>query len=743
MSCGYGTPGFQCDTVYTLGGTVSQERANEVFELGQRLGLTEFNPTSVNWDAPVEWTSTVANTSTIMELSEGYGMIFGFGIGLTLITVILTVMENRLGGFASNSENFNTAGRSVKTGLTGSVIVSQWTWAATLLQSSNVAWQYGITGPFWYAAGATIQILLFGILAVEIKRRAPNAHTFLEIIRVRWGTLAHLVFMFFGLAANAIVSAMLLLGGCAVFEATAGIPIVASSFIIPLLTLVYTLVGGLKATFLAGYVHTTVIMVILIAFVTIVYGIEQDCTDTSVSCVSLGSASLVYERLTFLVALPTRSGDANVTVGNTTVTVGGFHQGPANVGGTLNLGGSYLTIKSSDGLAFGIINIVGNFGTVFVDQSYWQSAIAAKPAAAHKGYILGGMVWFTIPFALATALGLAGNALNVALTADDAGRGLVPPASAIALLGPTGGYLVMTQLTMAILSTGSAECIAVSSLMAYDVYRTYINPNATGNQILWVSRVFVCVWAIVMACLSLILNEIGIGLGWVYNFMATALGSAVAPIACSVYTDKLNAFFAISAAVLGMACAIIAWFSVASTYGPLSTDTLGELYAFLAGGSTALVSSSLICALGCCVAPSNFDWNIMFTGLKLVSGDGGEDSKVLGDDYESSPEFLLAAKQWIFKYGWGYSFFLCVAWPVFAIPFGVFGKTAFQAWAAVALMWGWVAGLTIIFLPLYESMDFFKTVFCCGKAADKPVESTTSIGADSVTATVVDEKPMP
>jgi Na+/proline symporter len=246
--------------------------------------------------------------------------------------------------------------------------------------------------------------------------------------------------MFFGLAANAIVSAMLLLGGCAVFEATAGIPIVASSFIIPLLTLVYTLVGGLKATFLAGYVHTTVIMVILIAFVTIVYGIEQDCTDTSVSCVSLGSASLVYERLTFLVALPTRSGDANVTVGNTTVTVGGFHQGPANVGGTLNLGGSYLTIKSSDGLAFGIINIVGNFGTVFVDQSYWQSAIAAKPAAAHKGYILGGMVWFTIPFALATALGLAGNALNVALTADDAGRGLVPPASAIALLGPTGGY---------------------------------------------------------------------------------------------------------------------------------------------------------------------------------------------------------------------------------------------------------------------------------------------------------------
>lgn len=38
---------------------------------------------------------------------------------------------------------------------------------------------------------------------------------------------------------------------------------------------------------------------------------------------------------------------------------------------------------------FGIINLVGNFGTVFVDQAYWQSAIAARPSSSHKGYILG------------------------------------------------------------------------------------------------------------------------------------------------------------------------------------------------------------------------------------------------------------------------------------------------------------------------------------------------------------------
>merc|ERR1711871_1239334 len=188
----------------------------------------------------------------------------------------------------------------------------------------------------------------------------------------------------------------------------------------------------------------------------------------------------MWERLTFVTSLPERFGEVAITKADgENVTLGGSHQGPANLDGLQNRQGSYRTMMSQDGLAFGIINIIGNFGTVFVDQSYWQSAIAAKPGAAHKGYILGGMVWFTIPFALATALGIGGNALNVALTAGDAGNGLVPPAAAIALIGNTGGFLIMVQLTMAILSTGSAECIAVSSLMSYDVYRPYINPEAT------------------------------------------------------------------------------------------------------------------------------------------------------------------------------------------------------------------------------------------------------------------------
>merc|ERR1719409_983552 len=154
-------------------------------------------------------------------------------------------------------------------------------------------------------------------------------------------------------------------------------------------------------------------------------------------------------------------------------------------GGSLsNASKSYLTMVSGGGLMFGIINIIGNFGTVFVDQAYWQSGIAAKPEAAYKGYMLGGLVWFTIPFALATSLGLCGVALQLPITGAEAGSGLVPPAVATHLFGSSGSAMMAIMLFMAITSTGSAEGIAVSSLVAYDIYRTYINPAATGKKIL-------------------------------------------------------------------------------------------------------------------------------------------------------------------------------------------------------------------------------------------------------------------
>src|ERR1044071_6486277 len=65
---------------------------------------------------------------------------------------------------------------------------------------------------------------------------------------------------------------MLLLGGSAVVNALTGVNIIASCFLLPLGVLIYTLFGGLKATFLTDYVHTSVIYIIILSFLFTVYG---------------------------------------------------------------------------------------------------------------------------------------------------------------------------------------------------------------------------------------------------------------------------------------------------------------------------------------------------------------------------------------------------------------------------------------------------------------------------------------
>lgn len=49
-----------------------------------------------------------------------------------------------------------------------------------------------------------------------------------------------------------------------------------------------------------------------------------------------------------------------------------------------NQGGSYLTMWSSGGLQFEVIFFFSALAQMLVDQSYWQSAVAAKPSAAVK-----------------------------------------------------------------------------------------------------------------------------------------------------------------------------------------------------------------------------------------------------------------------------------------------------------------------------------------------------------------------
>lgn len=203
--------------------------------------------------------------------------------------------------------------------------------------------------------------------------------------------------------------------------------------------------------------------------------------------------------------------------------------------------------------------------------------------------------WFSIPFSLATSLGLAGVALLLPITKDEAGEGLVPPAVATHLLGCTGSVLILTMLFMVVTSAGSAKGIAISSLVSYNIYREYINPDAMGEQILNCSHIVVVIFGLLMGNLVILLNLIGLNLGWVYLFMGVWIGSAIIPLWNLLTWDKASGKGAILATWGSLFLALTGWLLAAKIQsGTVTVENLGTNEVMLSGNLIAIISSGFI-----------------------------------------------------------------------------------------------------------------------------------------------------
>lgn len=139
--------------------------------------------------------------------------------------------------------------------------------------------------------------------------------------------MTHLVYITFGLFTNILVTAMLLTGGSAVASSLTGVPTAAACFLLPVGVVLYTMFGGIKATFLTDYIHTVIILVIIFVFAFSAYATNE----------ILGSPSKVWDILTELATEHPVEGNA---------------------------GGSYLTMRSTEGAIFFVMSVSRVFRTV-------------------------------------------------------------------------------------------------------------------------------------------------------------------------------------------------------------------------------------------------------------------------------------------------------------------------------------------------------------------------------------------
>ncbi|QLG70264.1 hypothetical protein HG535_0A02020 [Zygotorulaspora mrakii] len=656
----------------------------------------------------------------------GYAIVVGLGMVFSVGMILTTFVLRRYQKEIITSEEFSTAGRSVKTGLISAAVVSSWTWAATLLQSSTQAYRNGISGPFFYAAGATCQIILFAFIAIKAKQKAPEAHTYLEIVKARYGSAAHGVFIFFAFATNVLVSAMLLTGGSASISDVTGMNTVACIFLLPVGVMVYTLFGGIKATFLTDYVHTIAIVVIILTFAFTTYATSD----------VLGSPGRVWELITQAAIDHPVEGNAE---------------------------GSYLTMHSRSGGIFFVINIVGNFGTVGLDNGYWNKAIAASPAAALPGYILGGLAWFAIPWLTATTMGLACLALESTpafptypnrLTPDQVSAGLALPSAAVALMGKGGAVATLFMIFMAVTSAMSAEFIAVSSIFTYDIYKGYVNPKASGKRLILMSHASMVVFSLAMSGFATGLYYAGISMGYLYELMGIIISAAVFPVALTLLSKRQNTIAAIWSPILGTGLAIMSWLACTKgMYGSITVANTFEDDPMLVGNVVALLSPCIFSPLLTLIFKSqNFDWEILKSIKRVDEFEELEDvieprSSILmensaNEENSSNTEKLnpitsqvsevvnhlvderrvmeMKEEEEHLRKASKYAGYLClflsiamlVVWPMpmYGSSY-IFSRKFFTGWVVVAIIWMFFTGFAVIIFPLYEGRNGIYTTF--------------------------------
>lgn len=340
-------------------------------------------------------------------------------------------------------------------------------------------------------------------LGVLAKIRVPYAHTSLEIIRQRYGDVGHIVFIIMNLVNNVFGCASMILTGSQLVYGVSGMHFVAACVLIPLggepapewhlvhkllssaskltpwVVVLYTAVGGLKATFLTDFLHTLVALVLIIYFTLAI--LTHD---------AVGGLSGLWEKV-----MATAS--ENYIPGN--------------------YEGSLLTMKSKNSIIWGLDLKFGNLALVVMDTAFWQKSFATEVNATVPGYNLAALAIFGIPWGLGTVIGLACRALHNTpifptypgeLTLADVNAGFVMPYTVQALIGTQGVVAFLVLVFMALTSTVSSSMIAVSSILSFDIYKTYLNPRATDKKIVKVSHLAVVFHGVFMSGIAIALNYV-------------------------------------------------------------------------------------------------------------------------------------------------------------------------------------------------------------------------------------------
>ena len=178
----------------------------------------------------------------------------------SIFLVGMLILLNFIGKtWSSSFENFMFANRSLQVSSSALAISSHWFWAIAIFVGPATAYMWGIRGLLWFVIPNAISLLVVGFIASRVREKYPNGISLTQYVKENFSSRVSKLFQ---LEFVLIAFAALLLGFTAINKlwaftnlSTIVEPIYAS-LAIGLITLAFTLRGGIRTSIFTGATQT-------------------------------------------------------------------------------------------------------------------------------------------------------------------------------------------------------------------------------------------------------------------------------------------------------------------------------------------------------------------------------------------------------------------------------------------------------------------------------------------------------
>ena len=329
--------------------------------------------------------------------------------------------------------------------------------------------------------------------------------------------------------------------------------------------------------------------------------------------------------------------------------------------------------------------------------------------------------------------------------------GMVMPYTLKALIGDKGIIGFFFLLFMALTSTVSSSMIAVSSILSYDLYKTYINPLVTDKNLVRVSHLTVVLHGVFITGISIAMNYGGANMTWINYLRPVISCPGIIPLILTLFWSRQTRLAAVVSPILGFFTGLAVWLATAdSMYGGVNIDTTSNEYPALYAAIASFFSPALYSVIISLYKPTVFDWREF---LRIELSDEAQlhaDSETSTTAENSGSEEGIPAEKSVNEkqpdlgvsphsasrqdlddiehpfddatlkelYRWlkiACVFFVVivlvtfVAWPLPLYRDYIFTKSFFSGWTTVAIIWQFGAFGAVVIYPLYDGRHAIAT----------------------------------